>query len=250
MERRTYLGVAGGIAAFAGCTFARSGTERGDSGGVDGERDDGSDDEPRSEVEMGSDRIRAKVDLHSHLYHGGGQAMADRYEALGFDVLVGTDHHYDGEAYVGRSFDGSPTGDEVMDYQDLEFPGPVLDGIELSADHHVNLLRSENEEIRQINHPAVYGDDAGDIEALRAETGAELVEVNHRGVRDHDEFLEYPTPSDVVRDFEDLHPTATSDAHAVEEIGGGHVVVEVPELTGDAVIRALGRGEYSIGGVW
>lgn len=196
--------------------------------------------------------IYAKVDLHAHIYHDGHEgadpaatrdteAMVQAYEDLGYDVLVGTDHHYD----VSPSLPGNPEAEEVINYQGLDFDGPILNGIELSAGPHVNLIRSENEEIRQINHPQLYGANRAQILTLADRVGADLVEVTSGGGG----LAGYPSPSDVVEDLPGLRPTMTSDAHSVEalrEKQENHVVVEVPELTGDAVIRALKRGDYSL----
>lgn len=141
--------------------------------------------------------IRAKVDLHSHLYHDGSEFSDDddhtvdteqllgAYEDHGFDVVVGTDHHYE----ANRDIPGGPDGDQVIDYQHLEFDGLLLNGVELSAGPHVNLIRSETEEIRQINHPR--GRTPEEILELADRIGAELVEVTSRGHR----LSEFPTPT-------------------------------------------------------
>lgn len=219
MKRRAFLG-AMGTAALAGCVAS----------GV-------SDKGP----------IRAKVDLHSHIYHDGSEfdeevttgtaEMVAAYEELDFDVLCGTDHHYE----LAENIPGKPTSDQVHSYGHLDFDGPILDGVELSAGPHINLIRSENEEIRQINHPHGGREEILD---LAERTGAELIEVMSRG-----RLLDYPTPTDVATDLPGLKPTMTTDAHCVEELRenqDSHVIVEVPRLTGDEVIRALRRGDYSL----
>lgn len=198
-----------------------------------------------------SDPIRAKVDLHSHLYHDGSefpdeedhtvdtQQLLAAYEAYGFDVIAGTDHHHE----ANRDIPGRPDSDQVIDYSRLDFDGIVLDGVELSAGPHVNLIRSESEEIRQINHPR--GASPEEIQGLADRIGAELVEVTSRGHR----LTQYPTPTDVLTRLEGLKPTMTTDAHSVEELQehhGSHLIVEVDGLTGDGVIRALRRGDYSL----
>lgn len=220
MKRRAFL-AAGGATALAGCL-----------------------------VSGRSDPIRAKVDLHSHLYHDGSefpdedhtvntQQLLRAYEDHGFDVVVGTDHHYE----ANRDIPGGPDSDQVIDYQHLEFDGLLLNGVELSAGPHVNLIRSETEEIRQINHPR--GHTPEEILVLADRIGAELVEVTSRGHRQ----TQFPTPTDVVTDLPGLKPTMTTDAHSVEELQkhhGSHVIVELETLTGDDVIRALRRGDYSL----
>lgn len=191
---------------------------------------------PNDSTQTG-ETITAKVDLHAHLKRGGGQQMADRYAELGYDVLVGTDHHGD----IG--VEGDVEAETVGDYSELDFPGPVLNGVELSADHHVNVIKSENEMVKQINHPMRYDDTADDINQLADEIDADLVEVTDQG----EELAAYPTVADAVQEL-DPTPTIGSDAHSPDEVGAGYVVVEVDELTGDNVIRALKEGRYSLGG--
>ena len=152
--------------------------------------------------------------------------MADRYAKLGFDVLVGTDHHHDIDV------DGEVDAETVGDYSDLEFPGPILNGVELSADHHVNVIKSENEMVKQINHPMRYDDTADDINQLAEQIGADLVEVTEHG----EELAAYPTVADAVQDVNPM-PTMGSDAHSTDRIGIGYVVVEVEE--GVAVVAVL-----------
>lgn len=231
MNRRSFVATLGAVAT-AGCTGLNDGS-------------DGSADDPAANESTGSgdgttergDAEYVKVDLHSHLRIGGGQAMADRYAELGFGALVGTDHHDD----VGVP--GDRNSEQVADYSDLEFPGPILDGVELSEGHHVNVIESESEQIKQVNHPMVYDADEEDVRELAEEIGADLVEVTN----DASALEEYPTVTEAVEDL-DLHPTATSDAHEPGAIGEAYVVVEVPEVTGDEVVRALRRGDFSLGG--
>lgn len=237
MERRRFLGLAGGslIARFARSQSMIAGEET----PTTNHTTDTSDRNDIADGIEGSDsgKIKAKVDLHAHLRRGGGQLMADRYAELGFDVLVGTDHHYDvnlpGDVYTER----------VEDYSDLDFSGPILNGVEASEDRHVNVIRSDNEMIKQINHPMRYGLDAEEIQTFGEQIGADLVEItNHANALE-----EYPTLTDVVQDL-DLKPAVTSDAHDIDAVGQGYVIVEVSELTGDSVIMALKRGDYAIGG--
>jgi len=171
-----------------------------------------------------------KVDLHSHIRAGGGQKMADRYAELGFDVLVGTDH-----------VQKPPTSNFTSDYSDLEFDGVILNGSQFSQGKHVSYVESENESLRQINHPMRYGLDAGEINRLAERIDADLVEVTeHAGKLD-----EYPTISDVVSDLK-VKPSTTSDAHSVNSIGRGYIVVEIPELVGDEVIKNIKDGNYAL----
>jgi histidinol phosphatase-like PHP family hydrolase len=163
--------------------------------------------------------------------------MADTYAEYGFDVLVGTDHHY------ALGVDGDVESETVGDYSQLDFPGPILAGVELSAGHHVNVIKSDTEMLKQINHPMRYDDTAADINRLAERIGADLVEVTERGER----LSAYPTVADAVEEL-DPSPVITSDAHSPEAVGAGYVVVEVDELTGDNVIRALKDGNYSLGG--
>lgn len=228
MNRRQFIG-ASGSAILAGCLNA----------GSVGNQPDGSPPRSQESPESSSTQgpLSAKVDIHAHLREGGGQEMADQYAALGFDVLVGTDHHYDIDV------PGDVEAETVGDYSDLEFPGPVLDGVELSADHHVNVIKSENEIVKQINHPMRYDDTAEDINQLAEQIGADLVEVT-----DHAEELSaYPTIAEAVEELDPM-PTVGSDAHSTDAVGAGYVVVEVEELTGDNIIRGLKDGRYSIGG--
>lgn len=227
MERRRLIGALGSAAVVLGihAGFTRDQSEP-TSGGSQ---------ERRNNAAQAGETRTAKVDLHAHLEKGGGQQMADRYAELGFDVLVGTDHQ-----------PGGVDAETVRDYSHLEFPGPILNGAELSSDHHVNVVKSENEMIKQINHPMRYDDTADDINELAEEIGADLVETTEHG----EDLAEYPTVADVTQDVEPM-PTITSDAHSTEAVGRGYVVVEVEELTGDNVIRSLKRGRYSLGGdVW
>ncbi|WP_157971577.1 PHP-associated domain-containing protein [Halorussus litoreus] len=217
MERRTFLGLSGD--ALLGSTLLRSRQNQ----------ESTPDDEWRL----------AKVDLHSHLRHGGGQPMADRYAELGFDALVGTDHHSE----IG--VDGDVDDETVGDDSDLSFPGPILDGVELSNDHHVCVIESENETVKQINHPMRYDDTAEDINELALEIGADLVEVTDHGRK----LDEYPTVAEAVEELKPT-PTITSDAHAVDEVGVGNVVIEVPDLTGDDILRSLKDGRYSLSRDW
>lgn len=244
MKRRSFLATAG-LAAFGGCTGFDDDSADDPSGPANGTETTGgnrSTDDWENETATEEDaparpgHVRAKVDLHSHLRVGGGQAMADRYAELGFDALVGTDHSGDIDV------PGGVTDEEVGDYSDLEFPGPVLNGVELSDARHVNVIESANEQLKQINHPMRYDDDATDIREVADRIGADLVEVTSHG----DHLQDYPTVTDVLEDT-DLSPTVTSDAHEVEEIGFGYVIVEVPEVTGDQILWALERGNYTLG---
>lgn len=225
MDRRRFLG-ASGLAMGIGGLYT----------GFADDQTNHSSKSPQNSAQA-DDTVSAKVDLHAHLQRGGGQQMADRYAELGFDVLVGTDHHDD----IG--VDGSVEAETVGDYSHLEFPGPILNGVELSASHHVNVIKSDNEMIKQINHPMRYDDTADDINQLADRVGADLVEVTERG----EDLQAYPTIADAVEEL-DATPTITSDAHSPEAVGAGHVIVEVEELSGDNVIRALEEGRYSLGG--
>ena len=161
--------------------------------------------------------------------------MADRYAELGFDVLIGTDHT-----------DRGPDAEFTFDYSDVEFPGIILDGAELSANHHVNHIESANKSIKQINHPMRYDDSIEDLRRLSDRIGADLIETTDHGKK----FGEYPSPADVIADT-DLCPTVTSDAHSTSAIGDGYVLIEVADRSGDGVIEALKNGTYAIGGtVW
>lgn len=184
--------------------------------------------------------ISAKIDLHTHLRRGGGQQMADRYAELGFDALIGTDHH----GHVEPPVPGHSEAEQVEDYSDLEFPGPILNGIELSEGQHINVIKSESEMIKQINHPMVKQLTVEEIRELSERIGAELIEVTDDGVA----LDRYPTLTECVEDL-GLNPTVTSDAHDIGGIGTGYVVAEVTELTGDAIIRSLRQGNYSLGGM-
>ena len=161
--------------------------------------------------------------------------MADRYAELGFDVLIGTDH-----------VDSGPDAESTFDYSDVEFPGIILNGAELSANHHVNHIESANKSIKQINHPMRYDDSAEDLRKLTDRIGADLIETTDHG----NDLGEYPSPADVITDT-DLCPTVTSDAHSTGAIGDGYVLIEVADRSGDRVIEALKTGNFAIGGsVW
>lgn len=244
MNRRKFLATSG-IASLGGCARLAARETRTET---EEERTSRSETEERtsqseteeehtSRTETGEERTSrtkyAKVDLHAHLSAGGGQAMADRYAELGYDVLVGTDH-----------VDEGPEGSHTYDYSDLDFPGPILEGAELSEGFHVNHIESENEALRQLNHPMRYNLSLGEIRDRVAQVDADLVEVTTHGRK----LQQTPTVADVATRM-DANPSITSDAHEPEEIGrGGYVVVEVPELTGDGIIRALKRGDYTLGG--
>lgn len=251
MNRRRFLGLSG-ISLVSGCQTYRSpdlpttdtagrtavGTPSpGQTTSTTTDRDGSTPAEATATETTTDDVVHAKVDLHAHLRRGGGQAMADRYAELGFDALVGTDHNYDVD------LPGGEHAEEVEDYSDLEFPGPIIDGVEASENRHVNVFKSENRMLKQINHPMRYDLSAEEIRSFAEEIGADLVEVTNHAER----LADYPTVADVASDLE-LHPTITSDAHDTEAVGEGYVVVEVPELTGDEILRALEAGEYAIGG--
>ncbi|HDP24033.1 MAG TPA: hypothetical protein ENN34_01185 [Deltaproteobacteria bacterium] len=158
------------------------------------------------------------------------QAVADAYEARGYDFIAFTDHDYLMK----------PACENL--YNNVKSDLIIFTGIELTVFFkgylHVNRIHGEKEELYILNHLGEYGLPIEQvlerIEAVSEMYPLDAVEITSKGFRDS-EFeipeIEYPK-------------IASDDLHAIVGIGRAWIEVDAPKKDRDSIIRAVKHGDF------
>ena len=204
--------------------------------------------------------------------------MIERYEELGFDFIVITDHNqttnlteYDGEirAYVGVELsqgldacDPQPLGPEDKVgwchihvsslFSDTVPPdglpwGPFRSGSPLGLSEFLIITAQQLGGLTMINHPDQYGAVTGSLLVEQWLRGAALVEIANMSTKESVVPLGHPHPEEIWDEALStgayLLGVASDDAHRPSEAGFGWVMVRA-DNTEESIRRALAAGDF------
>lgn len=168
-----------------------------------------------------------KGNLHTHSTVSDGSlkpgAVIKKYRDKGYDFVAMTDHGPDPEPYSYPDIDGIT----------------VLEGVEVSRNHHWNYIEGDEETLTIWNHPFRYDESHRDIDRC----GKDLVEAVEHG----DLFYNVNHDSSEVIEKAKTPAIFTDDAHSEKMMGHAWVLVNTESSEKDAIITALKKGRYTVG---
>ncbi|MBN1589123.1 MAG: CehA/McbA family metallohydrolase [Pirellulales bacterium] len=196
-----------------------------------------------------ADWWKGNTHTHSNLSDGDSPpaAVAARYDSLGYDFLVLTDHNVlsDFAQYSAPGF-LCIDGEEITSSSAMHVNGLGITSLVSTGDYQqmVDGVNAQPGAIATFNHPTWSSKTAYDIYPIE---GLKFMEIRNALVADDDE----PIWDDVLSMGKQIYGVGSDDCHKLyTQSGKAWVVVRAPNLTQNEILSAMNAGDfYSSDGV-